>query len=447
MEKKNSKRASKTSPVGESEATKREKRLEQEIKELSILYDVSKILASALELDKALDLIVKSTAKRMGVKACGLRLFDEGTGEMRLQAVYGLSKEYMNKGRVFMWKGVYRDVVMKGQAVMVDDVATDPRFEYTEAAIREGIKSMLSVGLIARDKQIGALSIYTSHRRAFTKDQVRIFKGIANEAAAVIERAKLYEEQIENQRTEQELATAAKIQSNLMPAENPSLAGFELAARNVPSRTVGGDFYDFIFFDEFHLGIVIADVSGKGIPGAILMASARASLRAYLEDPHEIKDIIARLNRVLFRDTQKEQFVSLFYGMVDTQDCTITYVNAGHNIPVLLRDHDHILLHEGGLVLGVMENASYDEGMIQIAEGDLLLLYTDGITEAARGDEYFGEERLMKLLQSNIQKHPAEILESIFNRIAEFSGNSPQSDDRTVVVLKKLPYGETQCRQ
>lgn len=443
MEKQDSKMTGTASVVGKSEATKRERRLEQKIKELSILYDVSKILASALELDKALSLIVRATAKRMRVKACGLRLLDKDTGEMRLKAVYGLSRSYINKGRVFIWKSVYRDVIMKGQAVMVDDVVTDPRFEYTEEAIREGIKSMLSVGLMVRDKPIGALSIYTAHHRVFTRDQIRIFKGIANEAAAVIERAKLYEERIEKQRIEQELNTAAEIQSNLMPTVNPSLAGFELAARSIPSRTIGGDFYDFISFDESHLGIVIADVSGKGIPGAILMASARASLRAYLEDPHEIKDVIAKLNRILCRDTRKEQFVSLFYGMIDTQDGTITYVNAGHNAPILLRDHDYISLREGGLVLGVLEDASYEAGKIQIAEGNILLFYTDGITETVRDSEYFGRERLLELLRNNINKHPAEILESIFNGITEFSVNSPQSDDRTVVVLKKMPNGKT----
>ena len=255
-----------TSGLGDPKITKREIRLEKRIKELSILYEISKILTSALELDRALELIVKATAKGMGVKACGLRLFDEDTGEMRLKAVHGLSREYIDKGRVFAWKGVYKEVILGGQVAAVDDVATDPRFEYTDSAVREGIKSMLSVGLTIRGKTIGALSIYTTQHHVFTRDQIRIFKGIANEAAAVIERAELHEERVENQRMEQELTMAAKVQSNLMPRKNPVIPGYEIAAKNFPSRIVGGDLYDFVIFDESHLGIVIAMSLARGSP-------------------------------------------------------------------------------------------------------------------------------------------------------------------------------------
>jgi sigma-B regulation protein RsbU (phosphoserine phosphatase) len=421
-----------------SKLTEREKHLRRRIKELTTLYEVSKILTSALDLDRALEAIVETTARMMEVKACGLRLLDESTGEMVLKAVYGLSQEYIHKGRVFVWKGVYKDVIFNGNAAIVSDVSTDPRFEYTDEAVAEGIKSMLSVGLMVQDRPIGALSVYTDRHQLFSRDQIRIFKGIANEAASVIERAMLYEERMENQRTEQELLAASRIQANLMPQRSPELPGYQIAARNVPSRMVGGDFYDFITFDESHLGIVIADVSGKGIPGAILMASARASLRAYLEDPHSVGGVITRLNRILCRDTQPDQFVSLFYGMLDTADETITYTNAGHNAPVVFRGNERILLEHGGPILGVLPDAIYEDGIIQLLEGDMVLFYTDGITEAERSARYFGEEWLMKIVQDNIFKKPSEITEIVFDEVAHFSSNSPQSDDRTLVVLKRL---------
>jgi len=420
-----------------SELTEREKHLQMRIKELTTLYEVSKILTSALSLDKALEAIVETTARMMGVKACGLRLLDESTGEMVLKAVHGLSQEYIHKGRVFVWKGVYKDVIFNGNAAIVSDVSTDPRFEYTDEAVAEGIKSMLSVGLMVQDRPIGALSVYTDRHHLFTRDQVRIFKGIANEAASVIERAILYEERMQNQRTEQELSAASRIQANLMPQRSPELPGYQIAARNVPSRMVGGDFYDFIPFDESHLGLVIADVSGKGIPGAILMASARASLRAYLEDPHSVRGVITRLNRILCRDTQPDQFVSLFYGMLDTADGTITYTNAGHNAPVVFRNHERILLEQGGPILGVLPNALYEDGVIQILEGDMVLFYTDGITEAERNARYFGVKRLMEIAQDSISRNPDGVIERIFDEVEQFSSNSPQSDDRTLVVLKR----------
>jgi sigma-B regulation protein RsbU (phosphoserine phosphatase) len=243
---------------------------------------------------------------------------------------------------------------------------------------------------------------------------------------------------MQNQRTEQELSAAARIQANLMPRRSPDLSGYQIAARNVPSRMVGGDFYDFIPFDELHLGIVIADVSGKGIPGAILMASARASLRAYLEDPHSVGGVITKLNRVLCRDTQPDQFVSLFYGMLDTADGTITYTNAGHNAPVVFRGKEKILLEQGGPILGVLSDTLYEEGIIQLLGGDMVLFYTDGITEAERNARYFGVERLMEIVQGNMSTSPDEITERVFDEVVKFSSNSPQSDDRTLVVLKRL---------
>ena len=427
-----------TSGLVGPKATKREIRLEKRVKELSILYEVSKIFTSALELDRALKLIVKATVKGMGVKACGLRLLDEDTGEMQLKAVHGLSQKYIDKGRVFVWKGVYKEVILDGQVAVVDAIAADPRFEYTESAAREGLKSMLSVGLTIQGKTIGALSIYTAQNHVFTRDQIQVFKGIANEAAAVIERAELHEERLENQRMEQELAMAAKIQNNLMPYEDPVIPGYEIAAKNVPSRVIGGDFYDFVLFDESHIGIVIADVSGKGIPAAILMASARASLRAYLKDPHCVGEVMTELNHVLCRDTRSEQFVTLFNGMLDIEDGTMAYVNAGHNAPILIRDHECISLDKGGPILGILDSASYEEGAVHVSEGDILLFYTDGITEAERNGRHFGERRLLQLIRSNVRKHTAELLETIFGSVAEFSGNVPQSDDRTAIVLQKL---------
>lgn len=415
--------------------TQREKRLQKRIRELTTLYEVSKLLTSTLDLNEVLNLIVKTTANHVGVKACSVRLLNEKTGEMVLKAAYGLSEEYMQKGQVFAWRGVYKDVISKGQVAIVYDAPTDPRFEYTEHALKEGIKSMLIVGLIIQGKPIGALSVYTDRHYIFSKEQIQIFKGIANEAASVIEKAILYEERIERQRIEQELSAAAKIQENLMPRTIPKIPGFQISAKNIPSQLVGGDFYDFIPFGQSHLGMVIADVSGKGIPGAILMASARASLRAYLEDPHSVKDVITKLNRVLCRDTQDSQFVTLFYGMIDAQESTFTYTNAGHNPTILFRDNKQITLTEGGLILGVLPNAKYEEKTISLIKGDILILYTDGITEAEKDDNYYGTERLVNIVQKYSYMNADEILKKVIDDVFEYNSSS-QNDDTTIVVVK-----------
>lgn len=418
--------------------TEYEKRLQKRIKELSILYEISKLLTSSMELDEVLNKIVEITAKTIGVKACGVRLLDQETGEMVLKAVYGLSEEYINKGKIYAWKGVYRDVILKGQVVFVYDVATDPRFEYTEEAIEEGIKSMLSIGLLVNGKPIGALSVYTDKNQYFSKWQIQTFKGIANEAAAVIERAMLYAEHMKATQIEQELSIAAAMQARLMPQELPKIPNFEISAKNIPSRAVGGDFYDFVPIGDNHYAIAVADVSGKGIPGAILMASARASWRAYLEDPHSVSMTMSKMNHVLYRDTEPDQFVTMFYGMLDVDDKTLTYTNAGHNPAILLRNDETLILSEGGLILGAFPNSTYEERVIQLRPGDVLLLYTDGVIEAERQEEYFGLERLIEVLKSSLSQPADEIINQILNAVEQFKEQDYYNDDTTLVCIKYL---------
>lgn len=418
--------------------TEREKRLQRRIKELTALYEVSKLLTSAMELDEILNLIVETTAKTLGVKACSLRLLDEKTGEMVLKAAYGLSENYIRKGQVFAWRGVYRDAISNGNVAIVYDAPTDPRFEYSKEAFNEGIKSMLIVGLLIQDKPIGGLAVYTDRHYHFSQGQIQIFKGIANEASSVIEKAILYDERVKRQQIEQELAAAAKIQANLMPQIIPKARGCQIAARNIPSKMIGGDFYDFIAFGESHLGIVIADVSGKGIPGAILMASARATLRAYLEDPHTVKDAITNLNRVLCRDTQSDQFVTLFYSILHLHEGALTYTNAGHNPPILFRGGEVFFLQKGGMILGVLPNMTYEEEKLQLKKGDIIIFYTDGITEASRGDVYFGVERLLEIVKNNMSLSAEEIMEKILVNISKFVRDSSEGDDTTIIVLKYL---------
>jgi sigma-B regulation protein RsbU (phosphoserine phosphatase) len=418
--------------------TEREKRQQRRIKELTALYEVSKLLTSTMEMNDILSLIVETTAKTLGVKACSLRLLDEKTGEMVLKAAYGLSENYIKKGQVFAWRGVYRDVVSKGDVAIIYDVPTDPRFEYSKEASNEGIKSMLIVGLLIQDKPIGGLSVYTDRHYHFSQGQIQIFKGIANEAAAVIEKARLYEERVQRQRIEQELAAAAKIQANLMPQEIPYIRECQIAAKNIPSKMIGGDFFDFVDFGESHLGLVIADVSGKGIPGAILIASTRATLRAYLEDPHTVKEVVTNLNRVLCRDTQSDQFVTLFYGMLDISERTLTYTNAGHNPPILFRKGERIFLQEGGMILGVIPTAIYQEGILHLKKNDVIVFYTDGVTESSRNDTYFGVDRLSEIVRDNISLNAEEIMDKILKNIDSFADNRLEGDDTTIIVLKYL---------
>jgi len=414
--------------------------LERRLKELSLLYEISSLLTSAVDVDELLNLIARIVVEKLGVKACSVRLLDEETGEMVLKAVYGLSREYIDKGPVVVWKSPLKDVIMKGETVYIEDASTDPRVQYPEEARKEGIKSMLCLALMINGKPIGALSVYTDRPRRFTIDEIWLLQSIANHAALAIQKARFYESLIQVERLHKELEIAAAIQERLLPKGAPEFEGIDAAGRNIPSQQVGGDYYDLIRITDDHLGIAIADVAGKSVPGAIMMASARAALRVNIENVYRVQDIITKLNRFLCADMLPYEFITLFYGVIEVSSLTLTYTNAGHNPPLIFRGDEVIELWKGGPLLGVFPDVVYEEDQIQLLPGDILVLYTDGITEAINErDEIFGEERLREVVARN-RDLPAEgILDGIFKAVEEFIGGEERPDDQTAVVVKILP--------
>ena len=407
------------------------------LRDISSLYEISLALTSGFELEGLLQRITSIATSVLGVKACTIRMLDDKTGEMVLRAVSGLSPSYVNKGPVVVWKGVFRNVFERGTVTQVYDVRNDSRIQYPAAAIKEGIASMLCVGLMRAGKAFGAITAYTIQPRVFDQEEVVLFQAMANQSAVAIEIAELHRELVEAHRIEHELDIAGDILRNLIPSQSPQPDGFEFAALNIPSFEVGGDFYDFIDLPSEHLGIVIADVVGKGIPSAILMSAARAALRAEIEGSVFIRDIVARVNRGLCRDTRPHEFVTLFYASLNVREHVITYTNAGHNPPLLLRYGLEMFLDDGGPPLGLFRDQVYREGQVKLEPSDVLLLFTDGITEATdREGNLFGEERLRRVLRSHRDASAEDILNHIRDAIRTFIRGTPQADDMTMVVVK-----------
>lgn len=409
------------------------------LQDVSTLYEVSKLLTSPLKLKEVLDLIAKITVEKLGVKGCAIRMLDEESGEMNLMTVYGLSQEYMSKGPIFYWKSVFKDVVMSSEVVFVPDVSKDDRLQYPEAAIKEQIKSMLCVALKNRDKVIGTLTAYTDKPHVFSEDEVNVFQAIANQASVAIENAFLYEEKLELEMLEKEMAIASEIQARLIPKEAPKLEGFQISARSIPCRWVGGDFFDLIEIPDAHIGMAIADISGKGMPAALIMSSTRAALRTEVENVYATKDIISKVNRFLCKDLLPGNFVSLFYAALDTKEKRLTYTNAGHNPPLLFRNGQVETLSAGGPVLGILPNAIYEEAQIHLIPGDVIVFYTDGVTEAMnQKEEIFGVNRLVQTILKTIYATAQEILDEILRQVSDFVNIDVQTDDRTLLVLKSV---------
>ncbi|MFQ6032682.1 MAG: PP2C family protein-serine/threonine phosphatase, partial [Candidatus Zixiibacteriota bacterium] len=275
-------------------------------------------------------------------------------------------------------------------------------------------------------------------REEFTLDDQRLVAIIAMQSAQVLENARLYEEEKKLQQMEEDIRIAKNIQRSLLPKENPSLPGIDIAGLNLQAREVGGDYYDFINIDKDYLGIAIADVSGKGMPAALLMANVQATLKAQALAKCAPSECVAKSNSFLCRSVEKGKFVTLIYAILDIKEKSFTYANAGHCYPFIFNLKGAVKqLETSGLVLGVLDDHAYQEEQVVLQPGEWLLLYTDGITEAFdQRDEQFEEERLIRVVQENLDLDAEKMSQQIVNSVIEFQGDVPQSDDLTLVVLK-----------
>ncbi len=410
---------------------------DRQMRELSTLRHVAGLLTAATGLQERLDLLTAITTETLGVKACLIRLLDEDGDELLIKAVHNLSRRYLEKGPVRLSDSLVDQKALDGQTTTIPDVTQDPGSIYPRKAAEEGLCSMLCTGLRSKGRPIGTIRVYTGQPYQFTVGEKRLLEAIANQAASAIENAALHERALRAQALDSELAAAAEIQRRLLPERDPVLPGFQIASRYIPHGTVGGDFFDFVTIKDQHLGIAIADVAGKGVPGAILMAATRAVLRGHIDTVYAAGDIVASANRSLCRDIAEDQFVTLFYGALDTANRRLTYCNAGHMAPLLFRGSQHCELMEGGLVLGVDPDTHYEERQAALASDDVLLFFTDGLTETMDPDgRTFGRKRVIHAVEPHIEKPAPEILDGVWTAVRAFARGAEARDDFTIIVLK-----------
>ncbi|MFC1724312.1 PP2C family protein-serine/threonine phosphatase [candidate division KSB1 bacterium] len=280
-------------------------------------------------------------------------------------------------------------------------------------------------------------------RSDYSIDDITFLNLVSNQITSAIENARLYEETLEKEKMKKELHLARNIQNALLPKEIPKYNNFELSAMNIPSQEVGGDYFDILQIEEDKVGIAIGDISGKGVPGALLMSNLQASVRTsveFLKDfkKTEINKILFRINNHLVKSTSPEQYATFFYGVIDQKNNSLIYSNAGHNYPILLNKEGNIrLLKKGGMALGFLENYEYDEEIIKLKKGDIIIFYTDGVTEALNlSEKEFSEVKLVKLVQSIKELSADEIKNSIYQELLNFTEEVCQYDDITLLVLK-----------
>ncbi|MCK4385675.1 MAG: SpoIIE family protein phosphatase [candidate division Zixibacteria bacterium] len=412
------------------------RRLKRAVEELSILNEIASAISSTMEVEEITRLILSKCIKKINV--------EQGTVTLLKENVTDPFKTFVRvedsavKGLPYRFGISLAGWMLKNQKpLLTNDLVNDPRFKGVDKE-EVKIRSMLSVPLKVKNRMIGLISLFNKRKEAFTPNDERLLSIIAMQSAQVIENARLYEEEKKLQQIEEDLKTARNIQRSLLPEENPSLPDIDIAGFSLQAREVGGDYYDFINIDQDRLGIVIADVVGKGMPAALLMANVQATLRGQALTNYAPSKCITKSNFLLCRSVGVGKFVTLFYGILNIKEKSLTYTNAGHCYPLIFNQKGEFReLEKGGLVLGVLHDYPYQEEEIILEPGELLLLYTDGITEAFnKRDEQFEEERLIKVVQENLHLDAKEISQEILNRVIAFQEDIPQSDDLTLVVMK-----------
>jgi sigma-B regulation protein RsbU (phosphoserine phosphatase) len=302
-------------------------------------------------------------------------------------------------------------------------------------------EKMLAVEISVSGRRLGVLAVADKESRDgrvldFTPTDARLLSLFANQAAAAIETARLHKSALEKERIERELELAAAIQRQILPRDLPTVPGFEIAARNVPTRQVGGDYFDFLPLSDERLAFLVADVSGKGVPAALLVSTVHAAVHLQIDEAKTLRELVARIDRHLQRYAATRKFLTAFFGILEPERGVLRYVSAGHNPALLRRSGGGVeLLKATGVPMGMFPNASWREEVVPIAAGDLLCVYSDGITEALdAADEEFGMDRLSRLLDGT---PPGEICQRVFDAVAAFAADVPQYDDQTLLLIQR----------
>jgi len=347
------------------------------------------------------------------------------------------------RGEGFRISSMVRDrVINEKTSLLVRDARLDQAFAERMSIVQQQIRSMLAVPLQTDDRVIGLIYLDSPHFvHEFTKDDLNLLTVMANVAAIRIEHTRLAEVEQAEKLFAKELEQAAEIQRRLLPVSAPQVPGFDLAGYNAPCRTVGGDYYDFLTYPDGRVAMIVADVSGKGMPAALLMSSLQARVQVLFDDPTDLAALVTRLNRIIVSNSPSNRFISFFIGVLDPQTNQITYVNAGHNPPLVMHaDRSREQLDATGLLLGIMNSAQYQQKTCSFGPGDVVVLFSDGVTEAARVDidEEFGEERLATTIEELSAGPSNSIIENINRRVHDFTSGAPAADDITLVVAKRI---------
>jgi phosphoserine phosphatase RsbU/P len=408
---------------------------------LRLLLDITKKISRSLDLDEVLNLVMDTLGSLIPYDAAGIYLLQEsdsdGPAAFRSQVIrgYDISSELIEP-RLKLGEGFLGRVVQSGKPIISADVSTDQRY----FAARKRTRSEMLAPIVSNEHVIGAFDLESDEIAAYTEDDLAILQMLTSHVAIIIEKVKLQEQAVEKKRIQAQLEIARQVQLELLPDADPQIENFDVSAYVFPTEEVSGDYYDWVRIFDDQIGLVVADAVGKGIPAALLMSFLRASLRAGVQVGYAPHIALSKVSNLLWDSVEDHQFITAIYGILDSTNRTFVFSNAGHNPPLLIKpDGEYRFVEYGDLPLGMFYDARYHQHFIRFERGQVMVIYTDGITEAANtaGEEY-GTERFAKRVLEGIELPAKEIIDFIRKGVADFTERKFLDDDGTLFIVKAI---------
>lgn len=411
---------------------------------IRLLLDIVGKFNSTMDPSRLLHEIIESTKGMVEAEASSLFLLSDEGKNLELTIPTGPATAEVSGKKIASDHGISGWVVQNQEPVLIPDVQTDPRFQ-GELLSNPQFQSRNMICVPLNNNQgetIGVLQAININKDFLNEEMLGLFQTLANQAATALENVHIKQQQLAAELVNKELEVATQIQARFFPQQTPEIEGYEIAGCSIPAKDVGGDYYDFIPSPEPNQhGFVVADVTGKGVPASLLMATMRATLRANIQNnPKDIVQALAQVNGDIYRDSPVDKFITSIYCNLDYKSHELSYVNSGHNPPYIVRTSEQQVeeLEEGGLMLGIMEEIDLPIASLSINEGDIIMLFSDGVTEATNpAGELFSEERFEQWLLDHSQLTADEMKKALLQTLQDYADGSPQSDDITFIILKR----------
>lgn len=418
--------------------------------ELSVLFRLSSLLVEARDTAAVLEASLTSAIDMLHADAGTVHLLDESGELLELRAHARLSERFVKSFSTLPASNIADRAALDGRVRCVADLIQEGRALFLEEIEREGLTGLVSIGLIFKGRTLGIMRLYTREPRIFEPDEQSLLQTIVEQASAAVASAALIESERRHREVQRQLRLAAEVQHRMLPGALPDVPRLDLGVRYVSCFDLGGDFYDFINLNG-HIGVLVGDVVGKGVPAALLMASVRASLRAHALDVYHLDDVMRLVNKAMVADTLDNEFATVFYGVINPATLRLTYCNAGHEPPFIAAisrrdDANHVTLRPllaGGMAIGIDDRQRYERDIVDLAPGERLIAYTDGVIDAMNFEgKRFGRERLKAVITDFLAREPDSAAQALVDHIVwemrRYTGLNDPTDDATIVVLRTL---------